>query len=162
MKPFFLNVLAVGSVAVLLPSAVFACFSSLSLGSYPLGEWSNGDGTWTISDTVGDGDDRATSKEELLADRDQHVVSCETKGKNLISKAENYFQTRINGLAAEFDASCTAGPFCPVFRTLWVEQETSAINAHVANMRTWYQDRIESCKSHFNTQYGQLVGYLCS
>jgi len=150
-------------VAITLPGlAHAACFPSITLGQFGLGEWSNADRTWVISDTVGDFSNRAGSRSELAQHKNRLVLSCDTKGKALIAQAETYFQGVKDDLSEEFDAACDAGPACSAMKSLWVQSETASIDDHVAKMRTWYQGNIKRCKRHFKGVYRASKNHLCS
>lgn len=163
MKKTLIKWILMMIIVVSVPSlAHSACFPSISLGVYSLGEWSNPDRTWVISDSVGNFNDRATSKSELQKHRNRLVKSCKTKGNALIAAAEEYFNKVKEGLGPEFDANCDQGDVCEEFRDLWIQSETSAIDKHVQKMKAWYKGNIRNCKRHFNNTYNNLVDNLCS
>ena len=146
--------------SIALPSLAYAtCFPSLPLGHYNLGEWSNLDGTWVISDTVGDSS-RASSRAELKKLKKKFVRSCKKKGRDLIAQGEAYFEGVKEGLPDRFDDS-NCGEYCDTFKRLWIESETASIDNHVATMRTWYEGNIGNCRNHFIGAYNELKGRLC-
>jgi len=152
-------------IATSLPSSAYsACFPSISLGEYGLGEWSNADRSWVISATVGDYNDRVESKADLAKQRNKLVESCETKGNDLIKKAEDYFEAKRDNLASDYDDNCEEGDLCEdeTIRDLWIASETDAINDHIEEMKAWYKNNISSCKSHFKGVYNELVDKLCN
>jgi len=158
----FKSILAV-IIAICLPSMAYAsCFPSVSLGTYNLGEWSNADRSWVISDTVGDFDDRVSTKAELLKQKNKLVESCETKGKALITKAKEYFTEKKNNLGTQYDATCGEGELCQQLRSAWIQQESNAIDEHVEDMEDWYTGNIATCKSNFEGVYNTLVDHLCT
>jgi len=157
----FVVAVTLATAMSLLGLAWAACFPSITLGEFNLGEWSNADRTWVISDKVGDFNDRASSRSELRQHRNRLVRSCETKGQNLITQAETHFNGVKDGLSDSFNASCDAGALCGEFRVLWVQAETASIDDHVATMRTWYQDNIKKCKGHFRGTFNVLKKQVC-
>ncbi len=64
-------VLAVMTAITLPNLADASCFPSVPLGHYHLGEWSNVDRSWVISDVVGNYNERASSRSELLQQKNQ-------------------------------------------------------------------------------------------
>ncbi len=164
MKNLIFKGALVALIALGLPNLAFACTASISLGEYVLGEWSNSDGTWKINDTVGDLNDRATTKLELRKHRKKYVKDCSKKGNKLIRKAERYFQSVKDNYPDEYDQSCTdEDDLCadPQIRSLAIQSFNNDIDQHVQTMKNWYTDRIASCKGKFKYNYKVLVEHLC-
>ncbi len=141
--------------------AYSACFPSITLGQTTLGEWSNLDRSWVISATVGDYNSRASSKSELLTERNRLQALCETEGKRLISEGEKHFTAWKEGAADRFDASCTQEPICSEIRDITVQAEKDSIDDEIGRLRAWYQGNIQKCKSHFTGVYNMVAGLLC-
>ncbi|MCY4258963.1 MAG: hypothetical protein OXC91_01695 [Rhodobacteraceae bacterium] len=138
------------------------CFPSLTLGDYPLGEWSDADRTWVVSDTVGSSSDYLTTQSAAQAHRDALLEECSTKGNAVIAEVEGRLNERKAGLGAEFDRTCTDMIFCPMVRDTAIQFQENEIDREIDRMKTWYQGRINSCKDHFNYRYNTLSPLICS
>ncbi len=138
------------------------CFPSVSLGEYPLGEWSDADRTWVVSDTVGSFSDVVTTRSEAATSRDTLIEQCSTKGNALITKVESRLNEKKAGLGAEFDEQCTDAVICPMIRDMTIESRENEIDREIDRMKSWYGGRIDRCRDHFNYKFNTLSPLMCS
>ncbi len=155
-----LLVLVLGSAA--LPVVHAGCFQSLSLGAYPLGEWSDAGRTWVVSDTVGSFSDAFSTQSALEAQKNTLIAQCSTKGNAVIADVEQRLNARRAGLGAAFDATCTDSAFCPLVRDMTIKAREQEIDTEIGRMKSWYQASIEKCKGHFNYTFNTLSPRLCA
>ncbi len=148
------------------PLPVMACFSSITLGTYNLGEWSGvaGGTAWKVSDTVGSASDTASSAADLESQKNTLIGQCDTKGNALIAGAKSNLLAKKNALGADFDKTCD-DPFCQMFRetfrSLWIESEGRSIDNEIDRMAQWYTNNISLCKQHFTGRYNTLQPHMC-
>jgi len=155
-----LLVLVLGSGT--LPLVHANCFKLVSLGEYPLGEWSDAGRTWVVSDTVGSFSDAITTPSALKTQKDTLIAQCSTKGKAVIADVEQRLNKQKANLGPEFDKTCTDTIFCPLIRDISIQARESEIEQEIGRMQAWYQGSIERCKSHFNYMFNTLNPHLCA
>ncbi len=146
----------------MLPFVHANCFKSISLGEFPLGEWSDAGRTWVESDMVGSISDTFTTKSALETQKNTLLGQCTTKGNAVIAKVEERLNQRKAGLGAEFDKWCTDTFFCPMVRDISIQSRTNEIDQEIVRMKGWYKTNIEKCKQHFNYMHNTLSTHLCS
>jgi len=145
-----------------LPLVHANCFKSVSLGEYPLGEWSDAGRNWVVSDTVGSFSDVVTTQSVLKVEKDNLIAQCDTKGKAVIADVEKRLTERKTNLGTEFDKTCTDAIFCPMIRDITIQSHESDIDREIGRMKAWYGKSIEKCKNHFNYAFNLLNPRLCS
>ncbi len=138
------------------------CFKSLSLGEYPLGEWSDAGRTWVVTDTVGSFSDAFTTLSALQTQRDTLIDQCSTKGNAVIAEVRKRLNERKAGLGAEFDKTCTDLVFCPLVRDISIQSREREIDQEIGRMQVWYQASISRCEGHFNYMFNTLSPRICS
>ncbi len=138
------------------------CFKSVSLGEYPLGEWSDAGRTWVVSDTVGSFSDAFTTQSELRAQRDALIGQCSAKGNAVIAEVEKRLNERKADLGAEFDRTCTDLAFCPLVRDISIQSREREIDQEISRMQSWYRASIDRCEGHFNYMFNTLSPRICS
>ncbi|MCY3982505.1 MAG: hypothetical protein OXC72_05510 [Roseovarius sp.] len=139
-----------------------SCFPSVSLGEYPLGEWSDAGRTWVISDTVGSFSDYFTTQSELETHKNTLMAECSTKGNEVIAAVEQKLNERKAGLGAEFDRTCTNTLICPMIRDITIQFQENEIESEIDRMKSWYESRIGMCQSNFNHVFNTISPYLCA
>ncbi len=145
-----------------LPLAHANCFQSVSLGEYPLGEWSDAGRTWVVSDTVGSFSDAFTTLSALQTQKTALLGECSTKGNAVIAAVEKRLNARRANLGAEFDQTCTDSFFCPMIRDITIQSREDEIDREIGRMQAWYGLSIDKCKSHFNYAFNTLSSSLCA
>jgi len=139
-----------------------SCFKSVSLGEYPLGEWSDADRTWVESDTVGSFSEVVTTLSAAQTQRDLLSDQCSKKGKALIDAIEKRLIARKANVSVEFDRKCNDTFFCPMIRDISIRSQEREIESESGRMHLWYASRIDRCKEHFNYTFNILSPRLCS
>jgi len=137
------------------------CFKSVSLGEYPLGEWSDAGRTWVVSDTVGSFSDAITTQSALETQKDTLIAQCSTKGKAVIAAVEQRLNRQKANIGPEFDATCTVSPICLMIRDITIGSREYEIDQEIGRMQAWYQGSIGRCQSHFNYTFNTLSPRLC-
>jgi len=145
----------------MLPHVHADCFKSVSLGEYPLGEWSDAGRTWVVSDTVGSFSDAIKTQAALVENKNMLIAQCSTKGNAVIAAVEQRLNDRKAGLGAEFDAWCTDSLFCSMIRDITIQSREQEIDREISRMRSWYKFSIEKCGDHFNYTFNTLSPRLC-
>ena len=138
------------------------CFPSVSLGEYALGEWSDADRTWVVSDTVGSFSDVVTTLSAAEANRDTLIEQCSTKGNAVIAEVERRLNEKKAGLGAAFDEWCTDSIICPMIRDMTIQSREHEINHEIGKMTSWYGVSIGRCEDHFRYTFNTLSPRLCS
>ncbi len=139
-----------------------SCFNSVSLGEYPLGEWSDANRTWVESDTVGSFSDVVTTLSAARTQKDELVTQCSTKGNAVVAAVEKRLNDRKTGLGAEFDKTCTDSFICPMIRDISIQSREQEIDREIGRMQAWYEMNIGKCKGHFNYTFNTLSPLICS
>jgi len=155
-------ILLAGFILVFSGTAYATCFRSVSLGEYPLGEWSDAGRTWVVSDTVGSFSDVVTTLSAAETQRDILRDQCSEKGNAVIAEVEKRLNERKAGLGAEFDRTCTDPVFCPMVRDITIRSREHEIDQEIGRMRSWYRASINRCEEHFNYTFNTLSPRLCS
>ena len=153
--------LLAGFIPVFGGTAQATCFESVSLGEYPLGEWSDAGRTWVVSDTVGSFSDVVTTLSAAETQRDVLLDQCSEKGNAVIAEVERRLNERKAGLGAEFDRTCTDPVFCPMVRDITIRSREHEIDQEIGRMRSWYRASIGRCEEHFNYTFNTLSPRLC-
>ncbi len=138
------------------------CFDSVSLGEYPLGEWSDAGRTWVVSDTVGSFSDAVTTRSAAQTQRDTLIGQCSTKGKAVMAEIERRLNAKKAGFGAEFDRTCTTFPICSMIRDISIRSREQEIEQEIGRMQAWYGVRIDRCEDHFNYTFNTLSPLMCS
>ncbi|MCY4186539.1 MAG: hypothetical protein OXC82_10575 [Rhodobacteraceae bacterium] len=138
------------------------CFQSVSLGEYPLGEWSDAGRTWVVSDTVGSFSDAITTQSALETHKNTLIAQCSTKGNAVIAAVEQRLNEKRAGLGAEFDRTCTNSLFCSMIRDITIQSREYEIDREIGKMKSWYKLSIEKCVMHFNYTFDVLNPRLCA
>ena len=154
--------LLAGFILVFGGTAQATCFESVSLGEYPLGEWSDAGRTWVVSDTVGSFSEVVTTLSAAETRRDVLLDQCSEKGNAVIAEVEKRLNERKAGLGAEFDRTCTDPVFCPMVRDITIRARQNEIDREVGRMTSWYRERIGRCEAHFGYMFDTLSPRLCS
>ncbi len=154
--------LLAGFVLVFGGTAQASCFKSISLGEYPLGEWSDAGRTWVVSDTVGSLSDTFTTLSAVRTQKDTLIDQCSEKGKAVIAEVERRLNERKVGLGAKFDRTCTDTVICPMIRDISIQAREHEIDSEIGRMQSWYRARIDQCEKHFNYTFNTLSPRLCS
>ncbi len=157
-----LATLLTGFVLTFGGAAHASCFASVSLGEYPLGEWSDASRTWVESDSVGSFSDVVTTRSAAETERDALIEQCSTKGKAVVAAVETRLNTRRAGLGAEFDRTCTDAVICPMIRDISIKSREREIDREIGRMQAWYQMRIGNCEAHFKYTFNTLSPLMCS
>ena len=139
-----------------------SCFNSVSLGEYPLGEWSDANRTWVESDTVGSFSDVVTTLSAAVTQRDALIQQCSRKGNALVAAVEKRLNDRKAGLGAEFDKTCDDLIICPMIRDISIRSREQEIEREIGRMQAWYEMNIGKCKGHFNYTFNTLSPLICS
>ncbi len=161
MKLKLVSLLA-GSILAFGGVAQANCFNSVSLGEYPLGEWSDANRTWVVSDTVGSFSDVVTTLSAAETRRDALIEQCSTKGKAVVAEVERRLNDRKAGLGAEFDKTCDDPIICPMIRDISIRSRGQEIEREIGRMQAWYEMNIGKCKGHFNYTFNTLSPLICS
>ena len=153
----------IGFILVLFGGTVQAdCFKSASLGEYPLGEWSDANRTWVVTDTVGSFSDAVTTLSALQTQKDTLINQCSTKGKAVITEVEKRLTERKAGIAAKFDRTCDNDFICPMIRDISIQSQEEEVDREIGRMQAWFEISINRCKGHFNYAFNILSPRICS
>ncbi len=154
--------LLAGFILVFAGTAHANCFEQISLGEYPLGEWSDAGRTWVVSDTVGSFSDFVTTLSAAETQKDTLIGQCSEKGNAVIAEVEKRLNERKTGLGTEFDKTCTDSVICPMIRAITIQSQEREIDQEIGRMKSWYRAGIDRCERHFNYMFNTLSRLLCS
>ncbi|MCY4304707.1 MAG: hypothetical protein OXC62_08040 [Aestuariivita sp.] len=126
---------------------------AVRLGTYMLGHWTGGGALGIPSRTVGDPARKATTKEELVAHKNESIAACTTTADAMITETEAKLNEQRNSFSNLLQWLC---PTCSI--SSGVGDQT---DAQIAAMKQWYQIQIDDCRRFFTNRFDTLQTQLC-